>query len=79
MENKPICYLCGGAMKKSSVNKRGTAGTVTAFLCLASGIGLCFTGVGLVFGIVLILVSGEFLRTKKVIRCRNCGHYVERA
>lgn len=71
----PICAACGSAMKKSSEGKSGGMGC----LLLVIGILLCFTFVGAIIGIPLIIYALHVGSKRRGLWvCKKCGHQIER-
>jgi hypothetical protein len=75
----PTCQLCGGAMRKKTVGRSFIVAAFFGLCFIIIGIILCFTVVGAIFGIPLILI-GLFYGSKrrKVLSCVNCGALVDR-
>lgn len=73
------CPYCGGKMSKKTICTSGFGDQLIGCGLSMIGIVLCLTGVGAIIGIPLILIAGMLVKTKKVIKCRQCGHYAERA
>ena len=73
--NNLNCQQCNGVM----VKKSEAAQTGMGCLLLVIGIILCFTGIGALIGIPVILV-GLWLGSKKKgwWVCKNCGYKISR-
>ena len=80
--DQPRCNLCGGIMIKKTVSSGNVSGIALALLVLAAGLFLTFGGVfcgGPIIGIplcILALFMGG--KRKKVLKCKKCGHTVDR-
>ena len=66
-------------MKKKTISKGNTTGILLALVVLGIGVALCFTGIGAIIGIpVIILALFMGGKRQKVWLCKNCGYYFER-
>ena len=74
------CQQCSGPMKKTSISTGNCLGIALALFVFCLGVILCFTGVGIIIGIPLMLVA-LFMGGKKskVWKCVDCGSVVNRA
>jgi hypothetical protein len=74
------CPHCGGRMKKKSVGN--LTGMIWALILICIGlvvtIAFWWTGVALIAG-PLICLYGVTRGGKRVLKCRGCGYYVQRA
>ena len=77
---KLACQHCGSPMKRKTLSRGNCGGVALALIVLAIGVGLCFTGIGAIIGLPLILCS-LFMggRRSKVWRCTKCGVILDRA
>ena len=72
------CQQCGGEMVQSSV--KDGLGLIFSIFLLLFGLAICFTGIGAILGIPLVvyaLVSGG--KRAKVWKCKNCKFFIPRA
>lgn len=73
------CKQCGGTMKKKIQSSGNCLGIAIALTLIAVGIALCFTGIGAIIGIPLIIcalfVGGK---RRKIWKCTKCGYIFER-
>lgn len=76
----PICQNCKTAMRKKTQSSGNMLGLAIALIVLTIGIILCFTVVGMIVGIPLIIVS-LFIGGKKtkIWMCPNCRIALPRA
>ena len=76
----PICHLCGGQMVKKSIRKTSAVGLGIGIIFIIIGISLTITVIGAILGLPLIII-GLFCgaKSKKVLKCSNCGAAIDRA
>lgn len=74
MHAGPICQYCRGALVPSTISSGNASGIALALIVLVIGVALCFTLLGALVGIPLIIASlfmgGKRTRVWMCPRCR---------
>ena len=74
------CQQCNGEMKKTTMSSGNCLGIALALFLFCCGLALCFTGIGIIVGVPLMIVA-LFVGGKKskVWKCTDCGSVINRA
>jgi hypothetical protein len=74
----PQCIHCSQSMHRTSRREHDYVMQILGIVLFLVGLALCFTVVGLIIGIPLMIVAARIgYKTRKVWACQSCGYFYE--
>lgn len=78
MSTKIVCPQCQGSMHAVKKGQHNVGMQVLGVIVFIVGLVICFTGIGAIFGIPL-MIGSLFMgyKKRKVMKCDNCGYFYD--
>lgn len=78
MAEQVTCPHCQGKMHKTKKGEHNIGVQILGVIVFIVGLVICFTGIGAIFGIPLMIAS-LFMgyKKRKVMKCEGCGYFYD--